>query len=97
MKLETVAPMIALAAAVGIAAAFNNPSWTDEAGTKKALEAAGYTEPKITGYSFTGCGLYASEYGEPWHTKFNAMNSGGKPVSGVACAGFFKGTTLRFD
>ena len=58
----------------------------------RALESAGYSQIKITGYQFFGC----SE-DDSFHTGFTAVGPTGKPVSGVVCGGLLKGSTIRTD
>ena len=57
----------------------------------RALEASGYTDIQITGYNFYGCGK------ENFHTGFIAKGSNGKPIEGVVCSGWLKGSTIRVD
>ena len=64
---------------------------SDGPGTRKALAAQGFTEIKTTGYQLFGCGQ-----DDTFHTGFEAMSPAGVRVTGVACSGIFKGTTLRF-
>jgi hypothetical protein len=56
----------------------------------RALEAAGYTEIAISGYSFWGC----SE-DDNFKTGFTAKGPNGALVKGVVCSGLFKGATIR--
>lgn len=65
---------------------------TNGDGATKALEGAGYTDIKITGYKFFGCGN-----DDTFHTGFNATGVNGKQVSGVVCGGLMKGSTIRVD
>lgn len=60
--------------------------------TRRVLEAQGYTEVEITGWKMFGCSEDDSH-----HTGFRARGTNGQEVSGVACSGWFKGTTVRFD
>lgn len=63
---------------------------SDNDGARKALEGAGYSDIKIDGYSFTGCGQ------NDWtSTEFHAKGPTGKPVEGVVCGGWPKGSTIR--
>lgn len=58
----------------------------------KALTAMGFTNIKITGYSFWSC----SE-DDFYHTGFIAKNAQGFTVTGTVCSGlFFKNSTVRF-
>jgi hypothetical protein len=58
----------------------------------KALEASGYTNINMTGYSFFGCGDK-----DTFRDGFTATGANGKQISGVVCAGWFKGATIRLD
>jgi len=58
--------------------------------TVSMLESQGYTEVDITGYNFFGCSKDDS-----FHTGWTATSVTGARVEGVACAGLFKGTTIR--
>ena len=60
--------------------------------TERVLEANGYTNIRIEGYSFFGCGEE-----DDFSTKFSATSPFGQPVTGVVCSGFLKGSTIRFD
>jgi hypothetical protein len=60
--------------------------------TERVLAENGYTNVRITGYTFFGCGQ-----GDAFHTEFVAVSPTGKTVSGVVCSGLFKGATIRFD
>lgn len=60
--------------------------------TRKTLEAQGYTQIEITGWKMFGCSEDDSH-----HTGFRARGANGQEVTGVACSGVLKGTTLRFD
>jgi hypothetical protein len=56
-----------------------------------ALEASGFQKIEVQGYRFFGCGRE-----DVYHRGFKAeMN--GKSVTGTACSGYFKGTTIRID
>ena len=57
-----------------------------------ALSASGYTDIKTTGYEFFGC-----DEKDSFHTGFEAKGANGQRVTGVVCAGFFKGSTIRVD
>lgn len=65
---------------------------TNGDGAVRALEGAGYTNIKITGYRILGC-----SDDDTFHTGFTAKGSNGKPVSGVVCSGVLKGSTIRLD
>jgi len=68
---------------------------TDEPRTKRVLEQSGYTNVKITGYRFFGCGE-----DDDCATGFIATAPNGDIVSGVVCSGFYsfsKGATIRLD
>ena len=58
----------------------------------RALEGAGYTQIQMNGYAFFGC-----DEKDLFHDSFTARGATGKPVSGVVCAGWFKGATIRLD
>lgn len=64
---------------------------TDESGSRRALEAQGFTDVVIDGYAWFGC----SE-DDHFHTSFHAKNATGHPVSGVVCCGVLKNCTVRF-
>lgn len=57
----------------------------------EALQKNGFTEIETHGYSFFGC-----TNDDTFKTKWTAKNTQGVKVSGVACSGWLKGTTLRF-
>lgn len=57
----------------------------------QALEANGFTEVRMKGYAWVGCGN-----GDSYRTRFAATNSAGKRVYGVVCCGLYKGCTVRF-
>jgi hypothetical protein len=66
---------------------------TDEAGTKRILEAQGFKDVQTKGYDFFSC-----SDDDDYHTKFIATSPNGAVVTGVVCKGlFFKGATVRFD
>ena len=58
---------------------------------REALQKNGFTDIETHGYSFFGC-----TNDDTFKTKWTATNTQGVKVSGVACSGWFKGTTLRF-
>jgi hypothetical protein len=63
---------------------------TDEDGAIKAAESEGFTNIRIDGYKFFGCGD-----DDRFHTEFHATNAKGKEVHGVVCGGILKGSTVR--
>lgn len=65
---------------------------TDGAGAKRLLEANGYKDINITGYSVWSC----SE-DDIYSTGFTATSPSGSRVSGAVCGGVLKGRTIRFD
>lgn len=65
---------------------------TDSKGTRRALEAAGYSHIEVGGYSWFGCADKDS-----FATKFKAIGPSGKQVSGAVCSGWLKGNTIRLD
>jgi hypothetical protein len=57
------------------------------------LEANGYRDIEITGYS-----LFSCSEDDTFATGFKATGPTGKRLKGTVCAGlFFKGATIRFD
>ncbi len=63
----------------------------DSAKAFHALEASGFENIEVQGYRLFGCGE-----GDAYRRGFKAeMN--GKVVTGSACAGYLKGTTIRID
>lgn len=65
---------------------------TDEAGTRRALEGAGYTSIELTGHEWTTCG------NDETCTGFEAIGPTGKRVSGAVGCGYTgcsKGCTIR--
>lgn len=58
----------------------------------QTLEAAGYKNIQMTGYSFFGC-----DEKDSFHDGFTAVGASGKQVSGTVCSGWFKGYTIRLD
>ena len=58
----------------------------------RALEAQGITQIRLGGYSVFGCSK-----GDNFSSKFTGLGANGKPVSGVVCSGWMKGTTVRYD
>lgn len=67
-------------------------SCTDERGARRALEAQGYRDIQITGYRMWGC-----SDNDSYHTGFKATGANGTTITGVVCANFFKGSTVRLD
>lgn len=65
---------------------------TNGDGAVRALEGAGYTNIKITGYRITGC-----HDDDTFRTGFRATGPSGKLVTGVVCSGILKGSTIRLD
>lgn len=65
---------------------------SDSDGAKRAVESMGYTNVKTHGWALFGC---ADD--DAFKTKFTATGQNGKPVSGVVCGGFLKGSTVRTD
>jgi hypothetical protein len=59
---------------------------------KKTLNQAGYSDIKITGFNFTGCGQ-----GDTYSTGFTGKGPTGVIVSGTVCKGLMKGSTIRLD
>lgn len=65
---------------------------TDERAARKALADAGYSEVRVTGYAWFGCGE-----GDWYSTGFQAKGPTGRNVSGVVCSSWVtKGATIRF-
>lgn len=75
---------------VAIAAALSGCTNTSNA--KRALEGAGYTNIQMNGYAFFGC-----DEKDAFHDAFTAEGVNGKPIEGVVCSGWFKGSTIRLD
>lgn len=65
---------------------------TSEVSARKVLADQGYTRIEITGYRYFGCSA-----DDEFHTGFKAVSPAGHEVSGVVCAGWMKGETIRFD
>lgn len=63
---------------------------TDDAATRDATSASGFTQVRVEGYSFFGCGK-----DDAFHTAFTARGVDGRCISGVVCSGWLKGATLR--
>lgn len=67
-------------------------SCTNQSSTERILQAQGYTDIKMTGYSFFACSK-----DDFYHTGFIAKSPSGRTVEGTVCEGlFFKGSTIRF-
>ncbi len=65
----------------------------DKEGATALLTSQGYTDIKITGQNFFGCGR-----GDWYKTGFQAKTVTGQTISGTVCGGlFFKGQTIRFN
>lgn len=79
--------LIVIAALALLASCGVNP---EEA--RRALEAQGMSNVRITGYAFFGCAET-----DDFSSKFEAIGANGKLVTGVVCSGLLKGVTVRFD
>lgn len=66
-------------------------SCTDDQRFEEALDNMGFTNIRIDGYAFYGCGE-----GYNFHRSFHATNPRGKEVSGVVCCGILTGCTAKF-
>ena len=65
---------------------------TNAGDAKKALSSSGFTDIRITGYSFFSCSR-----DDFYHTGFSAKNVNGQRVEGTVCSGIlFKNSTVRF-
>lgn len=74
------------------AAALVLAACTDPKEATRVLEENGYTEVKMTGYSFFACSK-----DDFFHTGFEATSVVGKRVEGTVCSGMlFKNSTIRF-
>lgn len=63
-----------------------------DAEARRTLDAYGFTDVELTGYSWMGCGDDDST-----STGFTAVNAKGDAVQGVVCCGFLtKACTVRF-
>lgn len=60
--------------------------------TQDLLERQGYTEIETTGYKWFACSK-----DDGFSTGFKAKNPDGVVVTGVACTGLLKATTIRFN
>jgi hypothetical protein len=65
-----------------------------EQGAVSAIEANGFTNVKLTGFVWWGCGQDDSFL---YNTNFEANGVNGKHIHGFACGGMFKGWTVRID
>lgn len=65
---------------------------TDPEGAIKTASSLGLTNVRAGGYSMFACGQ-----GDVFATSFTALSPQGRPVSGVVCKGFMKGSTVRLD
>ena len=65
---------------------------TNRTDAERALKAEGFSDIKITGYSWFAC----SE-DDFYHTGFEATNHNGAKVKGTVCSGLlFKNATIRY-
>lgn len=64
---------------------------TDESASTRTLKDSGFTDIRLTGYSYFAC-----SDDDTFHTGFTAKNSQGREVSGVVCCGWLKSCTVRF-
>lgn len=62
-----------------------------EASSLRALKAFGFTDVRLQGYAWAGCGKDDS-----MRTKFTAANPQGEVVNGVVCCSHTKACTVRF-
>jgi len=69
---------------------------TDAPDAERVLQDEGYSNIKIGGYDPWLCdtGKHGSDV---YATKFTATGPTGRPVSGVVCKGWLKGSTVRMD
>lgn len=58
----------------------------------RALEASGYKEISMNGYTLFGC-----DDKDTFRDSFTAKGANGKYVEGVVCSGWFKGSTIRVN
>lgn len=66
---------------------------TNSGDAHRALEAIGFSEIEITGYSWLACGK-----DDFYHTGFTAINQEQMRVYGTVCSGIlFKNSTVRFQ
>lgn len=64
---------------------------TDPERAAKVLADNGFTSIHVGGYSWAG---YSKE--DNYSTEFEAISPAGKPVNGVVCSAWLKGSTIRF-
>lgn len=65
---------------------------TSETDARRALEAEGFKDIRVTGYDWFACAK-----DDTFHTGFVAKNREGREVKGVVCSGLlFKGATVRY-
>ena len=89
---EPTAVGVALLLVLLVAVVMSLGGCTKPDASRRILEREGYTDIRITGYSWFGC----SE-DDFFSTGFEAKKNG-QYVEGTVCAGlFFKGATVRFD
>jgi hypothetical protein len=65
-----------------------------EESAKSAIEASGFTNVRLTGMVWWGCGKDDSVL---FNTKFDATGINGRSVHGTACGAMLKGWTVRLD
>lgn len=64
---------------------------SDDKAATRLLTKNGYTDIRIKGYEFFGCGK-----DEFFHTAFVAKNQYGVEIEGIVCKGILKDSTIRF-
>lgn len=65
---------------------------TSETDARRALEAEGFKDIRVTGYDWFACAK-----DDTYHTGFVAKNREGREVRGVVCSGMiFKNATIRY-
>lgn len=80
-------------AMIFIAGLFLLAGCTDESTARRALEGAGYSHIRFTGYSWFSCGQEDVK-----STGFVAKGPTGQSVSDTVCSGIiFKNSTIRLD
>ena len=65
---------------------------TSQDKSMKVLQAQGYTDVQMTGYSFFSC-----DKKDTYSDGFTAKSPNGSKVQGAVCSGVFKGYTIRFE
>lgn len=85
MKHLTLFLLIPILASVAVISCTDGPS------ARRTLDAYGFTDVQITGYTPFGCGE-----DDMSHTGFMAKSMAGRSVSGVVCCGALKACTVRF-